>query len=338
MTFSGEEFLPQAVLNRLTDVRVGDPERALRAAHARRRRPRLSEDGRLNLLAADHPARRVVAVGAAPLAMASRRDYLARIVRVVLGGAVDGVMATMDILEEVLLLHDLVREAGGPAFLDDKLLIPSLNRGGLAGVSWEMDDPVSGATPQACADWRMDGAKLLLRLCDDEPGSLRTLKSCAEAIGALNRLGLPTFLEPLPVVRDEDGYRVLKEAQALAEIVGVAAALGDSSRALWLKLPHCKHYGRVAGATTLPILLLGGPAHGDARPLLEQVASGMAAGANVRGTLVGRNVLYPGDGDPLEVATAVNGIVHHALTVEQALAQAQADRGRDVDGLTRWLT
>jgi len=337
VTFSSEAFLPQAILNRLTDVRVQDPERGLRAACARKQRQHLTHDGRLNLLAADHPARRVVAVGDAPLAMASRRDYLARIVRVVLGGAVDGVMATMDILEELLLLHDLVRAAGGPAFLDDKLLIPSLNRGGLAGVCWEIDDPVTGATPQACADWRMDGAKLLLRLCDDEPRSLSTLKSCAEAIGALNRLGLPTFLEPLPVVRDKDGYRVLKETQALAEIVGVAAALGDSSRTLWLKLPYCKNYERVAGATTLPILLLGGPARGDARPLLDQVASGMAAGANVRGALVGRNVLYPGDGDPLEVAAAVNGIVHHGLTVAQALEQAQADRGRNVDGLTRWL-
>src|SRR5437867_7493078 len=34
-------------------------------------------------------------------------------------------------------------------------------------------------------------------------------------------------------------------------------------------------------------------------PFLQQVAEGIAAGPNVRGALVGRNVLYPGDADPL---------------------------------------
>jgi DhnA family fructose-bisphosphate aldolase class Ia len=45
----------------------------------------------------------------------------------------------------------------------------------------------------------------------------------------------------------------------------------------------------------------------------------MAAGANVRGALVGRNVLYPGDDDPRAVAEAVGGIVHQGWTVEQAM-------------------
>jgi hypothetical protein len=52
----------------------------------------------------------------------------------------------------------------------------------------------------------------------------------------------------------------------------------------------------------------------------------MAAGANVRGALVGRNVLYPGDDDPLAVADAVGGIIHHGLTVEQAMHSKLARR------------
>lgn len=338
MGFPSAEFLPNAVLSRLTELRVSEPERAFQVAASRQRRTRLTRDGKLNLLAADHPARRVTNVGNDPLAMASRQDYLARILRVLLGGAVDGIMASMDLLEELLLLHYLIQKAGGPGFLDGKLLIPSLNRGGLAGVSWEMDDPITGPTPQTCGGWRMDGAKVLLRICDDQPGSLKTLLACAAAITESNQLKLPLFLEPLPVIHTEGGYKVIKEAEALAKIVGVASALGDSSRYLWLKLPYCKNYEIVASATTLPILLLGGEAVGDATPLLKQVAAGMQSGPNVRGAMVGRNVLYPGEEDPLVVANAVNSIVHQSLSVDEALEQAQRHRDQDFDVLSRWLS
>jgi hypothetical protein len=270
----------------------------------------------LNILAADHPARRVTGVGGDTLGMANRHDYLARIVRVLMGDAVDGVMATMDIIEDLLILNDL---SGRYDFLKNKLLIASLNRGGLAGSSWEMNDPMTGASPAACAAWKLDGAKILMRICDEDPDSLKTMVASAAAINELNALSIPTFLEPLPVIKSEKGYKVIKTAEALAKIVGVASALGDSSRRLWLKLPYCENYDVVARATTLPILLLGGESVGDPTAFLREVAAGIAAGANVRGALVGRNVLYPGDDDPLAVAEAVGGIVHHGWTVEQAV-------------------
>ena len=316
MAFRADDFLSAELLTRLTDIRVQDPEYAFRAATSRERRASLTVDGKLNILAADHPARRVTSVGGNPLGMADRHDYLARIVRVLMGGAVDGVMATMDIIEDLLILNDL---SGHDSFLEDKLLIASLNRGGLAGSSWEMNDPMTGASPAACAAWKLDGAKILMRICDEEPDSLKTMVASAVAINELNALGIPTFLEPLPVVKSEKGYKVVKTAEALAKIVGVASALGDSSRYLWLKLPYCENYDVVARATTLPILLLGGESVGDPTAFLREVAAGMSAGANVRGALVGRNVLYPGDDDPLAVAEAVGGIVHQGWTVEQAV-------------------
>src|SRR5215216_1041185 len=150
------------------ESRMIDPDRPLRAAKKRARRARLTLDGKLNILAADHPGRRVMSVGDNPLGMADRSDYLARIVRVLMTDIVDGVMATMDILEDLLILHDLISEAGGPPFLDGKLLIVSLNRGGLAGSGWAMDDPMTGLPPDKCAQWGIDGAKILLRICDDE--------------------------------------------------------------------------------------------------------------------------------------------------------------------------
>jgi len=309
-----EALLP--TLARLTEIRVHDPEYAYRAAKSRERRASLTLDGKLNILAADHPARRVTAVGGDALGMADRHDYLARIVRVLTSSAVDGVMATMDIIEDLLILHDLLGHQG---FLRDKLLIASLNRGGLAGSSWEMNDPMTGATPATCAAWGLDGAKILMRVCDEEPDSLKTMVASAVAINQTNALNIPMFLEPLPVVKTEKGYKVVKTAESLAKIIGVASALGDSSRYLWLKLPYCENYDVVARATTLPILLLGGESAGDPATFLKEVSEGMSAGTNVRGALVGRNVLYPGDDDPLAVAEAVGRIVHQGLTVDEAM-------------------
>ncbi|MEZ5363284.1 MAG: hypothetical protein R2748_13320 [Bryobacterales bacterium] len=101
--------------------------------------------------------------------MADRADFLGRILRVLECERVDGVMATMDVLEELLIVAGLRAAAGQPDPLAGKLLIASLNRGGLAGVAWEMDDPMTGPSPEACAAWKLDGAKILLRLCDSDP-------------------------------------------------------------------------------------------------------------------------------------------------------------------------
>jgi hypothetical protein len=318
-TFLEREFLPVSVLEKINEIRVTDPECSSRVAAARKRRANLTIDGRLNILAADHPARRVTKVGDDSLRMADRHGYLARCVRVLQSEVVDGVMATMDVLEDLLIIHHLVLESGGPGLLDNRLLIASLNRGGLAGACWEIDDPITGASPDTCAALNLDGAKLLLRISDDDAASLETMLYCSKAVSEMNALGLPTFLEPLPVIKEKNNYKVVKAADALARIVGVASALGDSSRHLWLKLPYCENYQVVAGATTLPILLLGGESAGDATPLLREISAGLAAGSNVRGALVGRNVLYPGDEDPFVVARAAGLIIHHNSSVEQAL-------------------
>ncbi|MFL6286453.1 MAG: hypothetical protein ACJ74Q_25220 [Pyrinomonadaceae bacterium] len=339
MSFSAKDFLPSTLLAKVTDVRVTDPLRSLRAARARVRRESLTIDGKLNILAADHPARRVTRVGDDPLRMADRREYMARILRVLMSETVDGLLATMDIIEDLLIIHDLMRESGGQGFLDDKLLIVSFNRAGLLGSSWEIDDPVSGPTAASCKEWGLDGAKILLRLCDAEPDSLKTLLATVRAITELNAVGLPMFLESLPVVKVDDGahgaYKVLKNAEELARTAGAAAALGDSARYLWLKLPYCENYELVASATTLPILLLGGEPVGDATPFLRELVAGLKAGPNVRGALVGRNILYPGDDDPLAVIESVGGIIHHGWTIEQALDKQSTHRGRDTDWLSR---
>jgi DhnA family fructose-bisphosphate aldolase class Ia len=333
LSFSAKDFLPATLLAKVTDIRVTDPGRSLRAAKERKRREHLTKDGKLNILAADHPARRVTRVGDDPLRMADRREYMSRILRVLMSEGVDGLLATMDIIEDLLIVHDLMRDSGGPAFLDERVLIASFNRGGLLGSSWEIDDPNSGPTAESCKEWGLDGAKILLRLCDAEPDSLKTLLATVRAITELNAVGLPMFLESLPVVKADGGYKVVKTAEELARTAGAAAALGDSARYLWLKLPYCENYEMVAGATTLPILLLGGEPVGDATPFLRELGAGLKAGPNVRGALVGRNILYPGDDDPLAVIESVGGIIHRGWNVEQALDSQSSHRGRDIDWL-----
>ena len=102
--FLDDEFLPGFCTERITGVRVNDPECSIRAASSAKATTSLTLDGKLNILAADHPARRVTKVGDDPLKMADRHGYLARIVRVLQSDVVDGVMATMDILEDLLIL------------------------------------------------------------------------------------------------------------------------------------------------------------------------------------------------------------------------------------------
>ena len=332
-TFLGRDFFPDRLLARITELRVADPEFAWRAAQARQLRPSIAPKGKLNLLAADHPARNLTRVGDNALAMADRRDYLARIVRVLQSPQVDGVMATMEVLEDLLTIDGLLRESGAAPLLDGRVLIASLNRGGLAGSAWEIDDPMTAATPAACRAWRLDGAKTLLRVDENDPNSLKTMLACAQAINETNALCLPMFLEPLPVRKSEKGYEVVKTAPALARLAGVASALGDSSRLLWLKLPYCDDYSVVARATTLPILLLGGESAGDPSPFLRQLGSAMKAGPNVRGALVGRNVLFPGNEDPMAMAEAAGGVVHAGWSSDEALAALAAARGSGMEFL-----
>jgi hypothetical protein len=70
---SGEEFA------RLRQARHGNPA-AIAAALASRMRPLARGDGRLFIVAADHPARGSLSVGQDPMAMASRYDLLQRLV------------------------------------------------------------------------------------------------------------------------------------------------------------------------------------------------------------------------------------------------------------------
>lgn len=335
--FSPEEFFPRSLFDRITDVRVTRPDVVEEEARARQRRGQLTVDGRLVILAADHPARMVLGAGDDPLAMGSRWKLLGRILRVVTSSEIDGVMATPDIVEELLSVNRLDKELGGPGFLDGKVILGCMNRGGLAGAAFEMDDRMTAFTPDQIVARRLDGAKIMFRLELHEPASLATLGYCVEAIDACHSRGLPVFLEALMVEAADGKYKSVKTPEALIRVVNVASGLGASSALTWLKIPYCEGYERVAEATTLPILMLGGEARGDPTGILEEFAAGMRAGASVRGALVGRNVTFPGDDDPMAVALAVSAIVHRNFSAGEAVAYLADVRGQQMDRFTRLL-
>lgn len=276
----------------LTDLRVHDPEAIRRAADARTKRSLSGEDGRLMIIAADHPARGANSVGDKPLAMGNRISLLERLEAALARPGVDGLLASPDILEDLLLL----------GALEGKVAIGSMNRGGLQGASFEFDDQFTGYDAQACADMGLNGGKTLTRIALEDAGTVNTMVATAKAVNELAALKLMAMVEPFWSSRVDGKVRNDLTADAVIKSVGICSALGRTSAYTWMKLPVVEEMERVMDSTTLPTLLLGGDP--DTSPE-ETYASWRAALAlpSVRGLVVGRTLLYPPDDD---VAAAVD--------------------------------
>ena len=234
----------------LLTTRTRQPE-AVAEAYARRKRPEslLNDRGTMFLVAADHPARGALRSGEDPMAMANRRSLLERLVTALANPDVDGVLGSPDVVEELLLL----------GALEGKIVIGSMNRGGLDGANWTMDDRFTGYDADSIAECRLEGGKMLLRIDDADPMVPRTIHACAEAVTALAGHRLMAMVEPLPYHRDATGKLILRQdAQSLARAVTIASALGTTSAYTWLKMPACDDPDVVYGATTLPCVVLGG--------------------------------------------------------------------------------
>jgi hypothetical protein len=335
--FDVEQFFPRRVLDAITEVRVERPDIVGVSASRRKRRMRPTRDGKLNMLACDHPARGVTATLDQPLLMGNRQEYLGRVVRALLCPELDGVMAHTDLIEDLLILDYLLQESGGSALLNDRLVAGCMNRGGVHQVAGEIHDRFSSFSADSLVQLRLDGGKMLLRVDNEDERTLQTLGECAEAISGLSRHNLLAFVEPLPVKREGRGYATNYSVAELVKWVGVCAGLGQTSRHTWLKIPYISGFEQVALATTLPILLLGGPAHGDPLPTLKECASGISCGKNVRGTMVGRNVLFPGDEDPLGMTAAVAAVIRHGTSPEGAVRAMDEARNTLMNDITRYL-
>ncbi|MGR3938746.1 Cgl0159 family (beta/alpha)8-fold protein [Streptomyces sp. BRA346] len=282
----------------LVTVRSRHPEAIAEAAARRVRRPLIGDSGRLMIVAADHPARGALAVGGHKLAMANRADLLERLCVALSRPGVDGVLATADILEDLLLL----------GALDGKVVMGSMNRGGLAGASFELDDRFTGHRPQDIARLRFDAGKLLLRVDYDDAGSLNTMLTTARAIDEMAERKLPVFVEPF-ISRRIDG-RVSNDlsAEAVTKSIAIASGLAGTSAYTWLKVPVTNDPDEMAAVmetSTLPAVLLGGEVGKDQEGAYEKWRKALRL-PTVQGLVVGRSLLYPAEGS---VETAVDTAV-----------------------------
>lgn len=299
----------RSLFEEITKKRLTDPTFSLEVAEQRQRREGFVGNSSINIVAADHPARGSLSAGNNPLAMADRHGLLDRLTQILQSEWVDGVLGTMDILEELLILHGLKSETG-EGFLDNKLLIASFNRGGLPGSVWELDDPITGPNASTCVQYGIDATKMLLRVNLDDENSLKAIQYCADGIRDMNTIDRPIFIEPLPVVRSEKGYKVIADPEKLIQLISVSSALGDSSRNVWLKIPFTEEFDRVIASTTLPTVILGGGKSRSKEEFLGNIQHALDTGYQVRGTMIGRNMLYPKDSEPLDMAESIGKVVH----------------------------
>ena len=286
-------------LRTILDVRTRRPQAIAEAAAARRRRGALlGDDHQLFIIAADHPARGAMRVGDRPMAMADRADLLERLSLALSRPGVDGVLGTADIIEDLLLL----------GVLDEKVVIGSMNRGGLAGTVFEIDDRFTGYDAATIARMGFDGGKMLLRIDPDDPATAGTIQACAGAISALAEQGLMAMVEPFISHRLEGRVRNDLSPNAVIRSIAVAAGLGTTSAYTWLKLPVVEDMERVLAASTLPALLLGGEVSADQDAAFGRWRKALEM-PSVRGLVVGRALLFPPDDNVADAVDAAVGLM-----------------------------
>lgn len=276
----------------LATTRAVRPQAVAEAAVRRRRSPLLGHSGRLLIVAADHPARGALSVRGRPLAMADRRDLLERLLTALSRPGVDGVLATADVLEDLLLL----------GALDNKIVFGSMNRGGIPGSAFEIDDRFTGYDAASIAAAGFDGGKMLLRIDPTDPATVRTLEHCSRAVSELAERQLMAMIEPFWVHREHGATRNDLDPANMIRAVAVSQGVGRTSAYTWLKLPVTADMEHVVAASTLPTLLLGGDPSGDPAQVYARWRAALRL-PTVRGLVVGRALLYPDDDD---VAGAVD--------------------------------
>jgi hypothetical protein len=283
-------------LRAILDVRTRRPQAVAEAAAQRKRRAALlGDDDQMFIIAADHPARGALRAGERPMAMADRMDLLGRMSVALRRPGVDGVLGTADIIEDLLLL----------GLLDDKVVIGSMNRGGLAGTVFEIDDRFTGYDAATIARMGLDGGKMLLRIDPEDPATASTMESCARAVSGLAAHGLMAMVEPFISHRVDGRVRNDLSAEAVIRSIAVASGLGATSAYTWLKVPVADDMERVLAASTLPALLLGGEVSADQGATFGRWREALKM-PTVHGLVAGRTLLFPPDDD---VAGAVDAAV-----------------------------
>ena len=278
-------------LQRLIQTRVERPGAIAEAAAGRTRAESLvGSHGKLMMIAADHPARGALRAGDDALAMADRVDLLDRLCLALSRPGVNGVLGTPDVLEDLLLL----------GALDGKVVVGSMNRGGLAGTAFEIDDRFTAYDAASISRSGFDGGKMLTRIDPNDPATVATLQACADAVSELAARDLMAMVEPFISHRIDGRVKNELTSEAMIRAISVAAGLGNTAAHTWLKVPIVDDMERVMACSTLPALILGGEVSSDPDAAYNSWHKALQL-PTVKGLVIGRSLLYPPGG---EVATA----------------------------------
>ena len=290
------------LIDKITKIRTYEPERIQRAL-ANRTKGKLPTNGKpLMIIACDHAARGALAAGKNPNAMASREELLSRCVTALSRPGVDGFLGTADLIEDLTLL----------GALDNKLVYGSMNRGGLAGASFEMDDRFTGYTAHGIKAAGLDGGKMLMRINYEDSGTVRTLEHCAQAVDQLAQEQVMAMVEPF--ISERKNGRIVNDLSpdAVIKSMAIASGLASTSAYTWLKLPVVEDMERVMEASTLPALILGGEVRKDARAAMESWGKALEL-PSVKGLVIGRSLLFPPDDDVAGTVDATVQILNNTI-------------------------
>jgi DhnA family fructose-bisphosphate aldolase class Ia len=183
----------------------------------------------------------------------------------------------------------------------------SINRTGLAGSVFELDDRLVASVPRAAADgW--SGVKHMTRIDLQDPITASALELLGQVLEQASAAGLEALIEPL--LWDQGRIRRDTDAVVLASVI--AHDIG----APVIKVPvpaappgaeRQRAVARVVASVSVPVLFLGGPRTAAGRAhVLDEVRDVMEGGG--AGMAMGRTIYQ--DPDPAEVAGLVHELVH----------------------------
>ena len=241
------------------------------------------------LLAADHRARGVVTIE-------NYGDYRQALVQAL--PSCDGILATAQPLADLA--------AGGHLTPRHRTYL-SLNRTGLAGSAFELDDRLVASVERADTDgWT--GVKHMTRIDLTDPQTSPALELLGRVIEEARSAALEVLVEPLM-------WREGRVARDVDSIVFAAVVAHDMGAPV-IKVPvpavapgaeRQQAVARVVASVGVPVLFLGGPLGSAGRsPVLTEVRDVMAGGGS--GMAIGRAVYL--DPDPAEMAGLVAALVH----------------------------
>ena len=240
------------------------------------------------VLAADHRARGVATIE-------RYADYLAAL-RAALP-ACDGILATAQPLGDLARAGDLA--PGQRTYL-------SLNRTGLAGTAFELDDRLVATVARASADgWT--GIKLMTRIDPQDAAGAAALELLGQVLEDARTHRMDALIEPVL-------WRRGRMSREVDDIV-LAAIIAHDIGAPLLKVPvpdvppgtdRVRAVERVVAAVGVPVLFLGGPHHGETERVVDEARDVMAGGGS--GLAIGRAILQ--EPTPAAVAERLAAVVH----------------------------